>query len=314
MKQLLALFARNRTIANRVFKADAAADAEDATLYLYDYIVDSDLEAEFWGGVSPRMFSEMLNGITAKTVHLRVNSPGGSVFAARAMEQAIREKVANGTAIHVHVDGLAASAASFLILPATSIEMAPGAMLMIHNAWAWGAGNAQELTKLAELLTKIDGTLVDSYAARSGQAKDAISEKMAAESWFTAQEAVDFGLADTVAEDAMKKDGEKKAQALAAPAWDLEAFAHAPRAEKALRITIDGAEAFTAKDLRALLAEIEKDQAGSKAGGFHMLREDAEAIAAALKTSGDGSKDKPNESDRARREREIAIEEALASA
>lgn len=259
------LFALNRRVENRIFKAEETND-EEATVYLYDYIVSDDLEAEWFGGVSPRAFAEMLAGLKAKTVHLRVNSPGGSVFGARAMEQAIRDFIAKGQTLNVHVDGLAASAASFLILPASSIEMAPGAMLMIHNAWAWGAGNAQELTKLADLLTKIDGTLVDSYAAKSGKAKDEIADKMAAESWFTAQEAVDFGLADTIAPDAKKMDDDEKKARAVAPKWNLEAFAHAPGAERRIEIKIDGG-ALSSAQMRALLDALDE------ASGHPMKRE-----------------------------------------
>lgn len=213
MNQLLRLYADNRKVADRRFVVTNATDGQ-AELYLYDAIVDSELEAEFWGGVTPKSFIQALKDIDADTIHIRVNSPGGSVFAARAMEQALREHKAR---IVAHVDGVAASAASFLVMAADEIVMAPGAMMMIHKAWTVAMGNADDLVNTADLLDKIDGTLASTYAARSGESVDKITDMMAAETWFTAQEAVDFGLADSVAENV-------KAQ----QKWNLSAYSKAP--------------------------------------------------------------------------------------
>lgn len=195
------------------FKAEKSKD--EATIYLYDAIVNSDVEAEWFGGVAPKAFISELKAIDAPVINLRINSPGGSVFAARAMEQALREHDAK---IIAHIDGYAASAASFLMMAADEINMAPGAMVMIHKAWTGMWGNAEDLRKEADLLDKIDGTLVDTYAARSGQDAGKIAEWMAAETWFTAQEAVDSGFADKISESKAK-----------AQAWDLSAYANAPK-------------------------------------------------------------------------------------
>ncbi len=214
MHPLLKLYALNRQKGD--FRIDAVAGTDEATIYLYDMIVDSDLEAEFWGGVSPQSFISALNSIDASTIHLRVNSPGGSVFAARAIEQAIRE---HKSTIVAHIDGLAASAASFLVMAADSIQMAPGAFLMIHKAWVITAGNADEMHKMGNLLEQIDGSLVKTYAARSGQEAESIASMMSEETWLDADKAVELGFADGIA------DGEKTK----ASAWDLTPFASAPK-------------------------------------------------------------------------------------
>lgn len=212
MNPYLTLLARNKGIGS--FKAEKTAD--EATIYLYDAIVSSDMEAEWFGGVAPKAFIGELHAIDAPVINLRINSPGGSVFAARAMEQAMRE---HKSKIIVHVDGYSASAASFLMMAADEIVMAPGAMVMIHNAWTGIWGNANDLRKEADLLDKIDGTLVDTYAERSKQDKDTIAEWMAAETWMTADEAVANGFADR------KADSKAKAQTK----WDLSAYANAPK-------------------------------------------------------------------------------------
>lgn len=192
--RLLALLADNRTVQGpRGLRVEAAAD--EATVYVYDVIVDSALEAEWWGGVAPESFAKELAGITAGTIHLRINSPGGSVFAARAMQTALREHAATVVA---HIDGYAASAASVLMLGADRIIAGPGSMVMIHKAWTVGWGNADDLRQTADLLDKVDGTLVDSYAAKTGREKDEIAGWMQAETWFTAAEALEAGLVDEV--------------------------------------------------------------------------------------------------------------------
>lgn len=215
--RLLQLLADNRAVAARRFEVRAAAEADEAEILLYDAIVDSELEAEWWGGVAPEPFVRALRQIDAATIHLRINSPGGSVFAARAMETALREHKAR---IVVHIDALAASAASFLAMAGDEIVISKGAMVMIHKAWTWAWGNADELQKTAGLLAKIDSTLVQTYVDRTGQKAEQVQDWMAAETWFTAAEAVDNGFADAVAADA-KADG---AQA----AWNLRAYLRAP--------------------------------------------------------------------------------------
>lgn len=215
MNPMLKLLASNK--AKGSFKIEAKQDAEEATIYLYDMIVSTDDEAEWWGGVSPQAFVKALKDLTAPTIHLRVNSPGGSVFAARAMEQAIRE---HPSTVVAHVDGLAASAASFLIMAADSIEMAPGSFLMIHKAWTWSAGNADDLRKEANLLEQIDASLAKTYATRTNQDAEEIAQWMADETWIEADRAVELGFADKVTETTAKAS---------AASWDMSAFKNAPK-------------------------------------------------------------------------------------
>lgn len=190
----------------------AEVHGDETTLYVYDVIVSDD----YWGGVSAEQFVRELNAITASTIHLRINSPGGEVFAARCMEAAIKGHPARVVA---HVDGYAASAASFVAIACDEVRMAPGAFMMIHKAWMFAAGNCDELVQVAGLLEKLDATLADTYSQKCGRPAAEMMELMAAETWFTAQETVDIGLADTVEESL------SKAQA----SWNLGAYAKAPR-------------------------------------------------------------------------------------
>ena len=190
---------------------------EVATVYLYDAIVNSEIEAEIFGGVEPKQFAQTIASIKASTINLRVNSPGGSVFAARAMAQALKDHPAR---VIAHVDGLAASAASFLIMAADEIVMAEGSFLMIHNAWSMAIGNAEGFRQEADLLDTIDNSLIKTYAKRTGMAKDQISEMMANETWITAEEAVQSGFANRTADQTVSTDKESIVQAH----WDLSAY------------------------------------------------------------------------------------------
>jgi ATP-dependent Clp protease protease subunit len=215
MNHLAKLLADNRRAPQRRFEVKALAD-DSAEVFLYDAIVSDSAEAEWFGGVAPEPFVAALRGITAGTIHLRINSPGGSVFGARAIEQALRDHPARVVA---HIDGLAASAATFIAMAADEVVMAKGALFMVHKAWTMAFGNSDDLLATADLLDKIDGTLVQTYADRTKQTPALVEQWMAAETWFTAAEAIEAGFADRLADD------HTQAQA----AWNLSAYAKAPK-------------------------------------------------------------------------------------
>lgn len=196
--------------------------AEGNTLYLYDVIVTSKSDADWFGGVDSETFVQALASMTGD-VAVRVNSPGGDVFGGRAMAQAIRDYPGKVT---VYVDGYAASAASFVTAAADHVVMGEGSFQMIHNAWTIALGNASDLLAQAEVLEKIDGTIADTYAGaskRRGKVVDAaeFAALMGEETWLTAQEAIEVGLADEVAASSPK----------AASRWDVSAYAKAPAPE-----------------------------------------------------------------------------------
>jgi ATP-dependent Clp protease protease subunit len=213
---------QNRSIAGRKFDVVAKADADETDIWLYDAIASDDEEAQWWGGTSPRAFAKELQGIKSGTINLRINSPGGSVFGARAMASALERTHARVVA---HVDGLAASAASLLAASADEVVMHDGAMLMIHDPWGFSVGNAQDMREQAELLDKVAGTLAQTYAKRAGKTVDEAREWMRAETWFDADEALAAGLADRIA-DAAQAEAES-------PVWNLSAFVGAHKQARA---------------------------------------------------------------------------------
>ncbi|WP_244135829.1 head maturation protease, ClpP-related [Burkholderia vietnamiensis] len=213
MSKLMTLLASNRR-QGRPRALEAQGD--DVTIYIYDAIVPDDDTAEWWGGVSAQSLVPQIRAIKGGTVHLRINSPGGDVFAAQAIVAAIRD---TGAKVVAHIDGYAASAATVIATAADEVEMSDGAMYMIHCAWTIAIGNSADLAATSALLDKTDGVIAGQYAKRSGKSIDDMKALMSAETWFTAEEAVEMGLADRIAESA------EKVQA----SWDLSAYANAPK-------------------------------------------------------------------------------------
>lgn len=213
--KLLNLFSRNAKKGE--FRAESS-EADGNTIYLYDVIVSSKADAEWWGGVDAETFVQTLRAMSGD-VTIRINSPGGDVFAARAMAQAIRDHSGKVTA---YVDGYAASAASFITSMADSVIVSQGGMIMIHKAWSIAMGNADDFRASASLLEKIDGTIAQTYVAaaeRRGISPADFMALMAAETWLTGSEAIELGLADAEAADPAPAN---------ALQWDLSAYDHAP--------------------------------------------------------------------------------------
>ena len=212
MNKLIKLLASNRRQAQ---PRALETEGDESTLYIYDAIVSDD----YWGGVSAQTLVPQIRAITGGTLHLRINSPGGDVFAAQAIVAAIRD---TGAKVIAHIDGFAASAATVIATAADEIEISDGALYMIHCAWSIAYGNASDMRETADLLDKVDGVIAAQYAKRSGKTPEDMKALMDAETWFTAQEAVDAGLVDRVAEDAPEASAQ----------WDLSAYQKAPAAYK----------------------------------------------------------------------------------
>ncbi len=216
--RLIALLASNRSRSMQPAAAIVRGAVEsEVTVYLYDYIVATEAEAEWWGGVAAESLAKQVHQLQAETIHLRINSPGGDVFGGETIANAFRQHPAN---VIAHIDGLAASAATVVATAADEIEMAPGSMYMIHRAWTLALGNMNDMLAAAALLEKVDGTLAAAYARRTGAGADEMLALMDAETWFTAQEAVDAKFVDRVAAGAKAVSNR----------WDLGAYNRAPAA------------------------------------------------------------------------------------
>ncbi len=130
-------------------------------------------------------------------IDLRLNSPGGSVFDAVAIYNALRRHPGEVT---VWIDGIAASAASYIAMAGDTIVMPENAFLMIHDPSGLVMGTAEDMRSTAEALDKVKVSLVQGYAAKSSKPDEEIAALMAAETWLDAKDALDLGFIDRVAE------------------------------------------------------------------------------------------------------------------
>jgi ATP-dependent protease ClpP protease subunit len=193
-------------------KADGAAE-----ILIYDVIGKS-----FWNpdAVGAKDLVDKLDALDVQNISVRINSPGGDMFDGNAIYNALKRHAAQVT---TYVDGCAASAASIVALAGDTVVMAPNALMMIHNAWVMAMGDSREMRKVADLLDKANATCSVVYQHKTGESADTIKAWMDEETWFTAQEAVDAGMADEVAAE------EANIAALAQfPVKALDRFEHTP--------------------------------------------------------------------------------------
>ena len=193
-------------------KIDIDGENGVATMYVYDVIGG-------WDQPTVESIVRDIAAVKASTIHLRVNSPGGAVFDSVAMKTALEQHPAN---VIAHVDGLAASAASTLILAADEIRMAPGAMIMIHNPSTFAIGDAGDMRQAADMLDAVRDSIVAQYAARTGMAATKLRAMMDAETWMGADEALALKFVDAISQKAPAPSNLKR--------FDLTAFNNAPAA------------------------------------------------------------------------------------
>ena len=175
---------------------NAKENSDEGELLLYGDISDS----TWWGDeITPKNFKEELDSLgDIKTLNVYINSGGGDVFAGQAIYSMLKRHSAT---VNVYVDGLAASIASIIAMAGDNVKMPKNAMLMVHNPWSFGMGNANDFRKLADDLDKVRESMISVYEDKTGMEKESIVELMDAETWMTAEEAVEFGFADEIEEE-----------------------------------------------------------------------------------------------------------------
>ena len=184
----------------------------DASLYIYDVI------SSYWG-VSAISVAEQLNNVgDATTLHVYLNTPGGDVFEGRAI-MALIQRFAGKTV--AHIDSLCASAGTSIALACSEVEMSAGAFFMIHNASGGVYGDKKVMRDTADLLEKVEGSIVGDYVKKTGKGEAEVIAWMDAETWFSADEAIEAGFVDRLA---------PAAGAATNNTWNLAAFNNAPKA------------------------------------------------------------------------------------
>jgi ATP-dependent protease ClpP protease subunit len=191
-------------------------DGSPAVLRIYDAIGG-------WFGITASDVAEALDDISdTRDLTVRINSPGGDVFDGTAIFNLLATRAGQ---VDVIVDGLAASAASFIAQAGDTITMNRGTQLMIHDAHGFTIGNASDHRATADLLDGVSDEIASIYAHRSGTTTAEWRDRMREEHWYNAEAAVEAGLADKTA-DADDEEGEEAQKAAAS--WKLRPAGQQP--------------------------------------------------------------------------------------
>ena len=169
-------------------------------------------------GLRAEDFKRTLDAVNTSLIIVNINSPGGDVFAGIAAYNLLVE---HPSQVHVRIHGLAASAASLIAMAGDNIIMGEGSFLMIHNAWTIALGDTRELAKTSRLLAQIDKEIAGIYATRTGIDREELRAMMDAETWLSADDAIEQRFAD----DSAQLDATANANA-----FDLTAFKNVPKA------------------------------------------------------------------------------------
>lgn len=149
------------------------------------------------GGITSKQFVQALDVAVAGTadVLVSINSPGGDVFDALAIYNALMRYRSRVTA---SVEGIAASAASVILMAAKEIRMPENAMIMIHNPWTIAGGESKDLRKTAEMMDKVRSSMVAAYVERTGRPESEIVQMMDDTTWMDAHQAKELGFCDSI--------------------------------------------------------------------------------------------------------------------
>lgn len=205
------VFARATTLSDKAREARAASPIATpkatiaparltdgvATLRLYDYI---DGEGGYWG-ISASEVAEALDAVEGDItrIDLHINSGGGAVWDGLAILNTLRS---HNAPVRARVDGIAASAASFIAVACDEVVMMPNSRMMIHDAMGLCIGQAADMREYASFLDDTSDNIAEIYATKAGGTTEEWRTTMVAKGllgeWYSAQQALDAGLADTI--------------------------------------------------------------------------------------------------------------------
>jgi ATP-dependent Clp endopeptidase proteolytic subunit ClpP len=201
------------------FRIVQAKKGEATKVYIYD-------EIGFWG-TTAKDFAATLGEIDTDEIELHLNSPGGSVFDGLAIMAALKDHKAR---VVGKVDGMAASAASFILQACDERLITRNAQVMIHDAKAYAGGNAAQMRKAADLLDRVSDNIADIYAVRSGQGtvESWRAIMVAGDEWYSGNEAVEAGLVDAVVDNPEEDEDAPEESSNTWSTEEVEAFLQTP--------------------------------------------------------------------------------------
>ena len=183
-----------------------------AELYLYGDIVEDDY---VWDKskqyISSKKVKEQLDNLDGEDLLIHINSFGGMTFEGVSIFNLLMDYPGN---VDVQIDGIAASAASIVAMAGKTIKGRSNTMLMIHKGWTWARGNADELSKVANMIEKIDAAADETYMKKFNGTKEELIALIGNETYLTAEEALEKGFYDEVIET---PEDEVKPEASAKP-------------------------------------------------------------------------------------------------
>ena len=186
----------------KFWRLENSVESSGSRLY-----IDGVISEESWWGdeATPQQLRQELKEAKGDKLEVVINSPGGDVWAGVAMHDALKELDAEVT---IKVSGLAASIASVIAMAGDKIVMTPGSTMMIHKASMMAWGNTDDMEKAIAMLKTVEEGIVSIYADRTGQTPEAVNEMMEAETWMSAEKAVELGFADAVVKPAPVEEEE----------------------------------------------------------------------------------------------------------
>lgn len=172
-----------------------ARDADNNRVLYLDGVIAE--ESWFGDDITPAAFKrELLSNEGNITIWL--NSPGGDCVAASQIYSMLMDYKGNVT---IKIDGIAASAASVIAMAGTEVLMAPTALMMVHNPLTVAIGDSEEMKKAIDMLDEVKESIINAYQIRTGMSRTKLSHLMDAETWMSANKAIELGFADGVLED-----------------------------------------------------------------------------------------------------------------
>ena len=166
---------------------------KNAELTLYGDIGDS-----FWEDISSKRLVQELETLDVENITLNISSNGGGTTAAIAIANALKRHKAR---VIANIDGIVASAATIITSACDVVRMPKNALFMIHNPWTIAMGEEKDFEKMAETLSKVKNSIIETYIDKTGIDRNKLSELMDKESWFSANEAKEYGFIDEIIEN-----------------------------------------------------------------------------------------------------------------